>query len=566
MGIDVSGLTIGPMPEEVVDILSASTTEVQWSDLSNALIITGGLAYFAYEKRPRGSARDDLMEVKDSQVPGANLGCFAKKFIPKGTVLGRYPGFLRNMEEALASKENDDARKGAQSYMFSVDENLVIDPSNTQGAMENQITFLGVIKIETMIARINEPPMGGDVNVYTKIFGNGVTVMAERDIFPKEELFMDYGDTYNREGYAEEAAGREIEQNKVLEEEEARKLLQNKPIVSEYDRSDEEIMDEFVELKGGFLQKLNKASEGRFKDAGILSPDEAEDLFKNMGQEGRELVINKNIKREEAKKSSSSMSDDFGRNTIDEGDNEGDDEDLMKSLEKQMGADNMKDFANVPDILSGTKIPKNIPKEEVKKVVKKTEKSETETISASSIFDSLIGDGSGPGVEMEVEFDKEKSSKGILGEGGQGFGQKKGELTDAPLYTKALSQKESEQLLSSLDTMSDEEVAAVLGKLRTGVSERIQDEVSDALFADALSKNKKEINENIQKELKKMPRAPSVDPEIRKKYGKELDAIEEELERIYSDPLGVWQELMKNPEKFLKENEIGGLGEDEELQ
>jgi hypothetical protein len=39
--------------------------------------------------------------------------------------------------------------------------------------------------------------------------------------------------------------------------------------VSEYDRSDEEIMDEFVELKGGFLQKLNKASEGRFKDAGI---------------------------------------------------------------------------------------------------------------------------------------------------------------------------------------------------------------------------------------------------------------------------------------------------------
>jgi hypothetical protein len=33
--------------------------------------------------------------------------------------------------------------------------------------------FIGVIKIETMIARINEPPMGGDVNVYTKIFGNG---------------------------------------------------------------------------------------------------------------------------------------------------------------------------------------------------------------------------------------------------------------------------------------------------------------------------------------------------------------------------------------------------------
>ena len=54
--------------------------------------------------------------------------------------------------------------------------------------------------------------------------------------------------------------------------------------------------------------------------------------------------------------------------------------------------------------------------------------------------------------------------------------------------------------------------------------------------------------------LKQMPRAAVVDPEIRKKYGKELDAIEDELEKIYSDPLGVWQELMANPDKFLDEN------------
>lgn len=40
-----------------------------------------------------------------------------------------------------------------------------------------------------------------------------------------------------------------------------------------------------------------------------------------------------------------------------------------------------------------------------------------------------------------------------------------------------------------------------------------------------------------------MPRAPSVDSNIRQKYGKELDAIEDELENIYNDPLGVWQEM-----------------------
>lgn len=66
-------------------------------------------------------------------------------------------------------------------------------------------------------------------------------------------------------------------------------------------------------------------------------------------------------------------------------------------------------------------------------------------------------------------------------------------------------------------------------------------------------------------ESKKMPRAPPVDPEMRKKYKKELDAIENELDKIYSDPLGVWQEFMKNPEKFLNENEMG-LADDEDLQ
>jgi hypothetical protein len=52
---------------------------------------------------------------------------------------------------------------------------------------------------------------------------------------------------------------------------------------------------------------------------------------------GREQVIVKNVKREESKKSST-MSDDFGRNAIDDSD----DEDLMKALEQQMGANNMK--------------------------------------------------------------------------------------------------------------------------------------------------------------------------------------------------------------------------------
>ena len=52
---------------------------------------------------------------------------------------------------------------------------------------------------------------------------------------------------------------------------------------------------------------------------------------------------------------------------------------------------------------------------------------------------------------------------------------KKGEIfTDAPLYRPALSMKESQKLLDSLDTMSDDEVAAVLSKLQAAVKDRIQ--------------------------------------------------------------------------------------------
>lgn len=50
----------------------------------------------------------------------------------------------------------------------------------------------------------------------------------------------------------------------------------------------------------------------------------------------------------------------------------------------------------------------------------------------------------------------------------------KGELTDAPQYRPALSIKESEKLLESLDDMTDAEVAAVLSKLKAAVSERIK--------------------------------------------------------------------------------------------
>jgi hypothetical protein len=103
MGIDISSLRLAPTSEGLLNAAISSTGV--WADASNALIIVGGLAYFAYEKRPRGSARDDLIEMRKSTIPSANFGAFSKKFIPAGTVIGRYPGYLRSMEDALGSSE-----------------------------------------------------------------------------------------------------------------------------------------------------------------------------------------------------------------------------------------------------------------------------------------------------------------------------------------------------------------------------------------------------------------------------------------------------------------------------
>ena len=60
----------------------------------------------------------------------------------------------------------------------------MLDPTNALGDLEDAMKFLGVISVSTLIARINEPPLGGDVNLCTEIVANGVIVTAERDIFP----------------------------------------------------------------------------------------------------------------------------------------------------------------------------------------------------------------------------------------------------------------------------------------------------------------------------------------------------------------------------------------------
>jgi hypothetical protein len=61
----------------------------------------------------------------------------------------------------------------------------VLDPTNAAGLVDLTLPFLmGLYKVSTTLARINEPPEGGDVNCYVRLEGEGdVAILAERDIF-----------------------------------------------------------------------------------------------------------------------------------------------------------------------------------------------------------------------------------------------------------------------------------------------------------------------------------------------------------------------------------------------
>ena len=151
--------------------------------------------------------------------------------------------------------------------------------------------FFGLIKVNTMLARINEPLPKKDVNVYTKITSNGVEITTERDIFAGEEIFIDYGSKYDRSDYDNEKIN---EQNKVnaerkkIEEE----MLKIQPIMSVKDNKK---IDQDTSIPEGFISKLNK-QDANFNKAGIISPDEGANMYNELGvnmfanDEDKELI------------------------------------------------------------------------------------------------------------------------------------------------------------------------------------------------------------------------------------------------------------------------------------
>jgi hypothetical protein len=96
----------------------------------------------------------------------------------------------------------------------------VIDPTDQDGMLQEFCrggnpsvplsvllfsTILSFVTVPTTLCRINEPPKGRDVNVITEenLNERKVTFLLERDCFAGEELYIDYGLSYDRSRYGD---------------------------------------------------------------------------------------------------------------------------------------------------------------------------------------------------------------------------------------------------------------------------------------------------------------------------------------------------------------------------
>jgi hypothetical protein len=178
-------------------------------------------AILASVDRPRGKLNvgDSQVRVQPSTVPGAGMGLFALADLSRGTVLGTYPGVVVPLEQHVSKLRLYPASEG-YIWRFS-DNRMVIDPTNPRGMLEDTVCggnlsqpgsvflfeFISKLSLcratPTTLCRINEPPRGSDVNVVTEedLVKRTVTFTLERDVYKGEELFIDYGLSYDRSRY-----------------------------------------------------------------------------------------------------------------------------------------------------------------------------------------------------------------------------------------------------------------------------------------------------------------------------------------------------------------------------
>ncbi|GLI66475.1 hypothetical protein VaNZ11_010318 [Volvox africanus] len=159
------------------------------------------VALAAYESRPRGWSRRDLLEVRQSNIAGR--GVFARAPIAAGTVLGAYPGRLRSALDMVAKCQEAPL---AASYAFRTGDGRFLDPTDASGQPSPypQPGWPWPLPMDVILSYANEPPKGSPGTNTTVEDGphpGDLLFVAASDIPPGAEVLIDYGMTYDRSGY-----------------------------------------------------------------------------------------------------------------------------------------------------------------------------------------------------------------------------------------------------------------------------------------------------------------------------------------------------------------------------
>lgn len=524
LNLQLSDFPQAPIEES----LSVIDSGFDFAQIANAItIIGGGLIFYTYDNRPRGSALDNLIEVRKSEAIANQLGVFAKTFIPADTVIGTYPGYVKDSKTVFDTKNGEKAIAAAKKYTWMLTPDLVLDPTNNDGTVPLEIVYFGVSKIPTTLSRINEPPPGKDCNCFSRDeAGYSVQIVTEKNIFPGDEIFIDYGRSYDRSDYVKDAAGEEgkkamkkveeMRRDKEIEEIEYMKIT---PIVGGNSDQDTTISD-------GFLSKLSKKDQYS-ESSGIISPEEGSKIFSEQGDtmfasdEDKELIdsmMGKNAKvptvgRGTKKKYSPSSRADSDLSSDDE---------LLKSLMLQIGREEEGGEYPDPDDIFGSnkglKIPSGAPPA-----------SNAAPVSTGSAVNT---------------------SSAVSGEGG----------STEPTQVKkpVMSPAEAEDLQRRMDAMTDAQIEQLFKKMTDLTKAQLQDDLQKKLTdVDILGSmaKKKATAPQVKREL---PKAEPLDKEVRRKYEGELREVEEELEKMYNDPIGVWRDMINKEKKEKGEGEGEG--------
>ncbi|GMH90795.1 hypothetical protein TrST_g3873 [Triparma strigata] len=206
-----------------------STVQLQLAKLLPQLL-TGSLVYGSltfYFDRPRGEMLidDDALIKKSSNIPNAGLGLFAARDLPKGTNLGLYPGVL-TPTNAYRNKKLQ-THPESVSYVWklqnvpgSLEERGVLDPTDSEGIISDYCsggsttiplsrflfrTVFATYRKPTTLCRINEPLTPEDANVDSteETEAGKVLFFISRDVVAGEELYLYYGEYYDRSGYGQ---------------------------------------------------------------------------------------------------------------------------------------------------------------------------------------------------------------------------------------------------------------------------------------------------------------------------------------------------------------------------